>query len=144
LHLDVQPGALAALEMEQRAAVRGIWGIALSSHLRERQVSARMACSGRQPLTPPEERDGNAAQPGAGLALFADLADASRIGADGWAHPDVEPSGGTATAHRLLEDLRGGATLDRFARIRSSPAALAVAARGPARRRPNTYGPACG
>jgi RNA 3'-terminal phosphate cyclase (ATP) len=123
LHLDVQPGAVAPLEMERREALRGIWGVALSSHLRERQVSARMARSAHAVLAAAgfdaniEERDDTtAAQPGAGLALFANLADGSRIGADGAGAPGRRAERiGTATAHRLLEDLRSGATLDRFA-----------------------------
>ncbi|MEQ7127232.1 RNA 3'-terminal phosphate cyclase [Actinopolymorpha sp. B11F2] len=124
LRLEVQPSeGLTALDASQQAPVHEIWGISLASHLRARRVSARMAASAREVLCAAghqaridEYDDTTAVQPGAGIALFADLADGMRLGADG-AGAVGRPAEmvGSATAHRLLEDLGSGATLDRYA-----------------------------
>jgi RNA 3'-terminal phosphate cyclase (ATP) len=100
-----------------------VWGIALSSHLHERDVTARMARSAYGALADAgfdadveQREDGSAEQAGAGLALFVDLSGGCRIGADGAGAPGRPAEKiGSATAHRLLEDLRTGAVLDRFA-----------------------------
>jgi RNA 3'-terminal phosphate cyclase (ATP) len=114
---------LTALTADQPGRVRSIWGISLASHLRARHVSRRMAEAARAVLAQAgfdasiEERDDTAArQPGAGLALFADLADGYRLGADhaGARGRAAEAIGSTA-AKQLLEDLRTGAALDRHA-----------------------------
>lgn len=124
LRLDVEPSpGLTALTAEQQSPVRKVWGIALSSHLRARGVSGRMARRAGEVLSRAgyvariEERDDiTALQPGAGLAVFADLADGLRLGADGAGAPGRPAEAiGSATASRLLADLRTGATLDRFA-----------------------------
>ncbi len=68
-----------------------------------------------------------AVQPGAALAVFADLADGVRLGAD-WAAAPRRPSEkiGRRVAQQLLEDLRSAATLDRHAADQVIPfAALA-------------------
>lgn len=71
-----------------RAPAR-VWGIALSSHLDDRRVSARMAAAARPVLDAAgisaaiEERsDAAAAQPGAAFALFAEFIGGARLGAD--------------------------------------------------------------
>ncbi|MED7825563.1 RNA 3'-terminal phosphate cyclase [Streptomyces chiangmaiensis] len=124
LRLSVRrPGPLVPVEVERPGPVRSVWGIALASHLEERRVSRRMADGARAVLARAgheariEERDDTSAlQPGAGLALFADLAGGWRLGADGAGAPGRQAEKiGLATAERLLEDLRTGAALDRFA-----------------------------
>jgi RNA 3'-terminal phosphate cyclase len=64
-----------------------------------------------------EERDDSAAsQPGAGVGLFADLDGGNRLGGDGAGAPGRSAERiGTNTARRLLEDVRTGAPLDRYA-----------------------------
>ncbi|MFJ9012675.1 RNA 3'-terminal phosphate cyclase [Streptomyces canus] len=124
LRLDVRrSGLLAPVEAEQPGPVQSVWGIALASHLRERRISRRMADGAREVLARAgheahiEERDDTSAlQPGAGLAVFADLTGGWRLGADGaGARGRPAETIGRACAERLLEDLRTGAALDRFA-----------------------------
>lgn len=119
---------------EETGPVRRLWGIALSSHLEERQVSRRMADAAQDTLTKAGHRaeieilnDTASLQRGAALALFADTEDAVRLGADraGALRRSAE-SIGKRTAGQLLEDLATGATLDRFAADQIIPfAALA-------------------
>lgn len=114
---------LTPLVAERRAAVTGVWGIALASHLAERRVAARMAEAARRALAGAghaavleEQEDDTAPQAGACLALFADLSDGMRLGADRAGAPgrSAERIGATA-ARQLLDDVASGATLDRFA-----------------------------
>jgi RNA 3'-terminal phosphate cyclase len=72
--------------------------------------------------------DTESLQPGAALALFADQGEAVRLGADqaGALRRRAE-SIGKHVAHQLLDDLKSGATLDRFAADQIIPfAALAA------------------
>ncbi|MEV8562720.1 RNA 3'-terminal phosphate cyclase [Streptomyces sp. NPDC051917] len=124
LRLEVRTdGPLVPLEAQQSGSVRSVWGIALASHLQERRVSRRMADSACEVFTRAgyearidEREDTSALQPGAGLAVFADLTGGWRLGADGaGARGRPAESIGRATAERLLEDVRTGAVLDRFA-----------------------------
>lgn len=124
LRLEVRTdGPLVPLEAQQPQPVRSVWGIALASHLRERQVSRRMADSAREVFTRAghearidEREDTSALQPGAGLAVFADLTGGWRLGADGaGARGRPAEAVGRAAAERLLADVRTGALLDRFA-----------------------------
>ncbi len=125
LRLSVAPPQmpLQSVTLEEAGAVRRIWGIALASHLRERRVSQRMAMAAKQVLERAgygaeiEERDDTTSlQPGAALALFADLEGEVRLGADqAGALRRTAESIGRHVAAQLLEDLRTGATLDRFA-----------------------------
>ena len=60
--------------------------------------------------------DDSALQAGAGVAIFADLSSGARIGADRAGAPGRRSETiGKYVARRLLEDLKTGATLDRFA-----------------------------
>lgn len=136
LYLTVKPvrQSVHGLRLEQAGAVERIWGIALSSHLEERRVSHRMAEAARQVLggagyrADIEERnDTESLQPGAALAVFADLGGAVRLGADqaGALRRRAEAIG-KQVAKQLLEDLTTGATLDRYAADQIIPfAALA-------------------
>jgi len=136
LNLTVTPAGrpLRSLAQERAGAVTRLWGIALSSRLDARRVSERMADAARQTL---ERRgydaeieirnDTTALQPGAALALFADLGDEARLGADrAGALRRTAESIGRHAARQLLEDVETGATLDRFAADQIIPfAALA-------------------
>jgi RNA 3'-terminal phosphate cyclase (ATP) len=136
-HLTATPvrHVLQPLSLEAPGAVKRIWGIALSSRLRQQSVSDRMAESSQRAL----EADGyqadieviyddSALQAGAGLAIFADLSSGARIGSDRAGAPGRRSETiGKYVARRLLEDLKTGATLDRFAADQVIPfAALAA------------------
>ena len=63
-----------------------------------------------------EIEDTTAAQPGAGLGLFAELADGMRLGADCAGAPGRSAERvGRSAAIQLLDEIRSGAVLDRFA-----------------------------
>ncbi|MGH7166839.1 MAG: RNA 3'-terminal phosphate cyclase [Nitrospiraceae bacterium] len=136
LYLTVQPvpQTLHNLKLEQAGSVERIWGIALASHLEERRVSERMARAANKVLAEAgyradiEERNDTASlQPGAALALFADRGGEIRLGADqaGALRRPAEAIG-KHVATQLLEELKSGATLDRFAADQLIPfAALA-------------------
>jgi len=136
LSLTVKPvrQPLRGLSLVEAGPVRRIWGIALSSHLEARRVSKRMADTAKHALATAgygaeieEQNDTTSLQPGAALALFADLGGDVRIGADqaGALRRSAE-SIGRYVAKNLLQDLRTGATLDRYAADQIIPfAALA-------------------
>jgi RNA 3'-terminal phosphate cyclase (ATP) len=137
LHLTVQPvrQGLQRLVLEEAGTVERIWGIALASHLAERRVSHRMAEAARGVLATAgyqaeieAQEDTRALQPGAALALFADLAGGARLGADQAGAPRRRAEAiGQSVAQQLVEDLRTGATLDRYAADQLIPfAALAA------------------
>jgi RNA 3'-terminal phosphate cyclase (ATP) len=124
LCLDVTPvrNALEALVFDKPGAVERIWSIALSSRLKHQLVSDRMADAAKGAF----ERAGyktevrvlyedTALQPGAGLAAFADLSGGSRLGSDRAGAPRRRSETiGKHVARQLLEDLKAGATLDRY------------------------------
>jgi RNA 3'-terminal phosphate cyclase (ATP) len=136
LRLSVKPlsGILRAIVQEEVGPVTRVWGIALSSHLEERQVSRRMADAAQEVLAraghPADieiRHDTDSLQPGAALALFADRGTAVRLGADqaGAVRRRAE-SIGNHVAMQLLHEIGSGATLDRFAADQIIPfAALA-------------------
>jgi RNA 3'-terminal phosphate cyclase (ATP) len=136
LHLAVKPLSepFQAITKEETGPVTRLWGIALSSHLEEQQVSRRMADAAQDVLAKDGyqaeievRNDTEALQRGAALALFADLEGTRRLGADqaGALRRRAE-SIGKHVAHQLLDDLRSGATVDRFAADQIIPfAALA-------------------
>jgi len=123
LHLTVTPAwhGLRPVVLDRSGAVIRIWGRALASHLEERCVGERMAAAARRVLEQagyvPEIEvisDTSAAQPGAALALFADLASDARLGADqAGARGRTSEAIGRTVARQLLRDLGTGATADR-------------------------------
>lgn len=136
LNLTVTPAArpLRNLAYERAGAVKRLWGIALSSRLEARRVSERMADAAKEALGREGHdadieirHDTTALQPGAALALFADLEEEARLGADrAGALRRTAESIGRRVAGQLLEDLAAGATVDRFAADQIIPfAALA-------------------
>ncbi|TVT59373.1 RNA 3'-phosphate cyclase [Amycolatopsis rhizosphaerae] len=128
------PRRLHAITLDRPGPVRSVWGIALSSHLDERRVSARMARAARAvaaahgfEATIDERSEATATHAGAAIALFADCEGGVRLGADsvGAPHRRAETIGARAARH-LLAEVDGGATLDRFAADQVIPfAALA-------------------
>jgi RNA 3'-terminal phosphate cyclase (ATP) len=136
LHLRVNPirDGFQALVRDEPCPIRRIWGIALSSHLKERRVSQRMADAAQELLVKAEcpvdieiRHDTEALQRGAAFALFADGGTVVRLGADqAGALGRRAESIGTHVARQLLEDIETGATVDRFAADQIIPfAALA-------------------
>lgn len=136
LNLTVMPAPapLRALRLEEQGTVQRLWGIALSSHLEARRVSKRMAETAMHSLAGAgyraeieELNDVTSLQPGAALALFADLEGGVRLGADqAGALRRTAESIGRYVAKQLLQDLKTGATLDRYAADQIIPfAALA-------------------
>lgn len=129
------PEVLRPCVLEQGGRVQSVWGIALSSHLDQREVSPRMARAARAAVAAAgleaeidERNDVTAAQPGAAFALFADLSGGARLGADcaGAPHRRAETIG-TRVARQLQEEIASSATLDRFAADQVLPfAALAA------------------
>lgn len=115
-------GGLRPLILDQQS-VRRIWGTALASHLKERRVAERIARAATQFLEaagyhPDIETlyEETAAQPGAAFTLFAELEDGVCLGADmaGAAGRRSETIG-QEIAKQLLNEICGGATLDRHA-----------------------------
>jgi RNA 3'-terminal phosphate cyclase (ATP) len=136
LRLATMPaaGALQPLIRDGEQTVEKLWGVSLASHLEQRRVARRMAETAREILIARGydagieiQDDTEAMQSGAALALFADLAGGSRLGAD-WAGARGRTSEaiGRKVALQLLEDLEMGAALDRYAADQIIPfAALA-------------------
>ncbi len=136
VHLAVQPvrQPLRHLRIGEPGMVTRLWGIALSSHLEERKVSQRMADAAKEVLGRAGHRadidvqhDRESLQPGAVLVLFADLGEEVRLGADqAGALRRTAEFIGKHVAEQLIEDMKTGATLDRFASDQIIPfAALA-------------------
>lgn len=122
MELTVVPveGTLRPLTMLDRSGKLRYWGLALSSHLQQREVSQRMARACQEVLTRQGLHadihllhDDTAAQAGAALALFAEGSHAL-VGADRAGAPRRRAEAiGRFVAHTLLEDLEHGATIDR-------------------------------
>jgi RNA 3'-terminal phosphate cyclase (ATP) len=136
-HLSATPGRnrLQPLNLDQAGVVKKIWGVALSSRLKERSVSDRMAETAKHAFSAAGYHadiqvmyDDSALQAGACLAAFADLSSGARIGSDRAGAPRRSSEAiGKYVARQLLEDLQTGATLDRYASDQIVPfAALAA------------------
>jgi len=124
IRLSVKPSGdpLSPFLREELHGELRFWGIALSSKLRKRKVSERMAKRCQAVLKRRGIRadfsilhDETAVQPGAALALFAEDADGCVLGADRAGAPGrpAEEIGETV-AKMLLEDLDAGGTVDRY------------------------------
>ena len=136
-HLAATPtrSTLQPLLLETPGAIEKIWGIALSSRLKAQSVSNRMAEAAKLTLGAAGYHadiqalyDDSALQPGAGLAVFADLSSGARIGSDRAGAPGRRSETiGKYVARRLIEDLKTGATLDRYASDQIIPLAALAA-----------------
>ncbi len=106
----------------RRGPVRRVSGVALSSHLQQRQVSERMAVRCAQVLERHGYRaefehlyDTTAVQAGAALAVFAETADGCLLGSDQAGAPRrTSEAIGEHVARCLLEDLDNEASVDRY------------------------------
>src|SRR5690606_18472252 len=139
VRLRVPPAVprLRPLVLDRAGSVRSVWGVALSSHLDDRRVSARMAAAARTTLAAAgldalieERNDTTARQAGAALAVFAELDGGARLGADraGAPHRRAERIG-TRVARQLIDEIHSHATLDRFACDQILPFAALAAGR---------------
>lgn len=137
LHLEVTPvrTVLNTLILDRSGPVERIWGVALSSRLKPQAVSDRMADAARRAFAAAGYKalihvlyDDTALQPGAVFAAFADLSGGLRLGADRAGAPHRRSEAiGQFVARQLLEDVKTGATLDRYASDQIIPfAALAI------------------
>ncbi len=97
-----------------------IRGVALSSHLRDKRVSERMAESCSRMLPGYEVRlesvnDDASLQEGASLAIYAETSRGCLLGADGVGQKSRSSEQiGNYVAKSLLEDIRTGAVVDRY------------------------------
>jgi RNA 3'-terminal phosphate cyclase (ATP) len=123
LQLTVTPVSrgLAALALTQPGEMREVRGIAVASHLAERNVSDRMASACQQHLTAAglscaiDRIDDTTAQhAGASLAIWAESTTGCVFGADrAGAFGRSSEAIGTFVAKTFLQDVRSGATVDR-------------------------------
>jgi len=124
IELKIKPvkGGLKPLQLLEQGRVKEVFGVSLSSHLKEQKVSQRMAEEGRKLLEKEGYRariellwDETALQAGAALALWAQTDTGCLLGADqagkrGRSSEEI----GRNVARSLLEDLKTGATVDRY------------------------------
>ena len=124
IEISAEPvlGTLQPLQLLQQGKVTRISGVAISSHLKEKKVSQRMAEQCQKVLARQGYKsridvqwDDTAVQAGASLAIWAETDASCRLGADqagrrGRGSEEI----GTYVASSLLEDLKAGATVDRY------------------------------
>jgi RNA 3'-terminal phosphate cyclase (ATP) len=124
LEIEIDPvrKPIKPLSLCDQGRVESIDGIAFSSHLKDREVSKRMADVCRKVLSKKgytvnlrEEYDATAQQPGAALAVYARTGTRCIIGADRAGAPGRRSESiGRFVARSLIEDLDSGATVDRY------------------------------
>jgi len=124
IEVRVEPvgGKLKPINLPRQGKVTQIQGIALSSHLKQRRVSERMAEKCNEVLESQGYRadiklvhDTSALQRGAALALYAETSSRCIIGADRAGEPRrISEDIGSSVAISLLEDLSTRATVDRY------------------------------
>jgi len=113
---------LRPLQLTGQGRVLGVKGIALSSHLKDKAISRRMAAECRKILGSygyraeiEEVEDDSSLQPGAALAIYAGTDRGARIGCDRAGRPGrSSESIGRYVAHNFAEDVRTGAAVDRY------------------------------
>ena len=123
IEIEVQPvNKLRPLNLTEQGRILAIKGIALSSHLKEKRVSHRMAEECQKVLSShgyeveiQEIYDESLFQEGAALAIYAKTSLGSRIGSDRAGRPGrSSESIGRYVAQNLIEDVKTGATVDRY------------------------------
>jgi len=115
-------GKIKPIRLLRQGEVNKIKGIALSSHLKERRVSERIAGKCSEVLKSGGYRaqieaiyDTLALQRGAALAIYAETSSGCIIGADRAGEPRrTSEDIGSYVARSLMEDLETGATVDRY------------------------------
>jgi len=122
IEVRVEPAKkLKAVELTAQGEILSIKGIAISSHLRTKRVSQRMAEECQKVLNSygynaeiQRVEDESSLQEGAALAIYAETSSSSRIGADRAGKPGrSSESIGRYVAERFTEDVRTGAAVDR-------------------------------
>lgn len=123
IEIEVEPvEKLKPLILTERGKILSIKGIALSSHLKERKVSQRMAKECQKVLSSrgyeaeiQEIYDESSLQEGAALAICAETSSGSRIGSDRAGRPGrSSESIGRYVAQSFIEDVKTGAAVDRY------------------------------
>ncbi len=124
MEVTVKPvvGKIKPVRLVSQGDVNKIEGIALSSHLKERRVSERMAEKCREVLKAngysahiETVYDTQALQRGAALIIYAETSSGCIIGADRAGEPRrTAEEIGQYAAKSLVEDLATGATVDRY------------------------------
>jgi len=122
IELNVTPNSeLAPLTLNDPGIVGQVHGTAISSHLADRRVSERMACSCEDHLSQAGLRcaierieDTTACHAGANLAIWAESTTGCRLGADrAGAFGRTSEAIGRFVATSFLDDVESGATTDR-------------------------------
>jgi RNA 3'-terminal phosphate cyclase (ATP) len=123
IEVRVEPARkLKAVELAEQGQILGIKGIALSSHLKEKSVSQRMAEECQRVLSSygyeaeiQKIEDESSLQEGAALAIYAEMSLGNRMGSDRAGRPGrSSESIGRYVAERFVEDLKTGAAVDRY------------------------------
>ncbi len=123
MEIKVQPvKKLKNLNLTEQGTILAIKGIALSSHLKEKKVSHRMAEECQKVLSShgykveiQEIYDESSFQEGAALAVYAETNSGSITGSDRAGRPGrSSESIGRDVAQNLIEDIRTGAAVDRY------------------------------
>ena len=123
IEMEVEPvEKFEPLSLIEQGDILGIKGIALSSHLKEREVSRRMAKECRKTLSSygfraeiEEIYDESSLQEGAALAIYAEMSSNARIGSDRAGRPGrSSESIGRYVAQSFVEDVKTGAAVDRY------------------------------
>jgi len=113
---------LKAIELTEQGQILSIKGIALSSHLKEKRVSQRMAEECQKVLSSygykaeiQKIEDESSLQEGAALAIYGETSLGSRIGSDRAGRPGrSSESIGRYVAESFVEDVKTGAAVDRY------------------------------
>jgi len=123
IEIEVEPaGKLKPLNITEQGEILSIKGIALSSHLKQKGVSQRMAMECRKVLGSygykaeiEEICDESSLQEGAALAVYAETSSGGRIGSDrAGRRGRSSESIGRHVAQAFLEDVRSGTAVDRY------------------------------
>ena len=123
LEIKVEPvRKLKPLSLTEQGDILSIKGISLSSHLKEKRVSQRMAKECQKVLSSygykaaiEDIYDESSIQEGAALAIYAETSSGSRIGSDRAGRPGrSSESIGRYVAQSLIEDVKTGAAVDRY------------------------------
>jgi RNA 3'-terminal phosphate cyclase (ATP) len=123
IEVRVEPtGKLKPLNLTEQGEILNIRGVALSSHLREKRVSQRMAAECQRVLSSygheaeiEKIEDESSLQEGAALAIYAETGLGNRIGSDRAGRPGrSSESVGRYVAESFIEDVGTGAGVDRY------------------------------
>jgi len=113
---------LKPLNLTEQGEIFSIKGVALSSHLKEKRVSQRMAVECQKVLSScgykveiEKVEDESSLQEGAALAIYAETSLGNRMGSDRAGRPGrSSESIGRYVAERLIDDVKTGAAVDRY------------------------------